>query len=82
VRLRFAARPGSAAYSTLSEQVLGCLSLIVEIQYRDLAEDHDATLRFALACNRSNQEWRVTSSQVVFKVGRSLPITSAPIDMG
>ncbi len=82
VPLRFIAPPGSAAYSTLHEQVLGCLRLIVEIQYRDLVEDHDATLRLGLACNRSNQEWRVTNSEVVFSVGRSLSMTAGAIDEG
>jgi hypothetical protein len=82
VRVHFEARPGSAAYSTLLEQVLRCIPVIMEIRYRDLAEDHRAALKADLVCQRSEQEWRVSNSEVVFEVGSSVGLSPAvePVD--
>jgi hypothetical protein len=54
----------------------------MEIRYRDLAEDHRAALKADLVCQRSEQEWRVSNSEVVFEVGSSVGLSPAvePVD--
>jgi hypothetical protein len=62
--------------------VLRCIPVIMEIRYRDLAEDHRAALKADLVCQRSEQEWRVSNSEVVFEVGSSVGLSPAvePVD--
>jgi hypothetical protein len=82
VRVQFEARPGSAAYTTLLEQVVRCVRVVMEIRYRDLAEDHRAALTADLVCHRSEQEWHVSNSEVVFEVGSSVGLSPTVAAMG
>jgi hypothetical protein len=75
VRVHFEARPGSPGYSTLLEQIVRCVQVVMEIRYRDLAEDHRAALTADLVCHRSEQEWRVSNSEVLFEATTSVGLS-------